>query len=303
MEIRDELRAPEPPVAVSWADHGPQAVRAVLRPKLADVYFEASGPWPTDDVDHVHDVRVASRRLRAAIAVVKPLLGRAAADQARARVKSLGDALGARRAADVSLAWVGEAEAKVEDEDERTVLAQLRALLELRVRRTTARILSEHPAGALIADGLALLRLADRAAPDGPPLSVGIDAELRKRTQAVRVALPSMATPEDDEGHHAVRIALKRLRYTCEIASQAWPGRVPAEGVSALKSMQEALGDLHDQVELIAVLDTPRVRRGVPGVGVDALVGRLRDDRAEAYERARTAVDTHGVRLLATIQA
>lgn len=301
-DARARLEAPQPPLVMSASARGPDALRPLLLPRIADVYFEATAPWPEDDVDRVHDVRVATRRLRAALAVATPLLGAHAARGARARVEALGDALGARRAADVSQAWVTEEQASTEDLGERMVLARLHALLEVRRQRTGARLHATFPRDRLLGDGAALVALA-ASAHEGPPLAEGIEAELAKRARAVERALDSMEDPDDDEGHHALRIALKRLRYTCEITGEAWPERVPESGVVDLKAMQDGLGKLHDQVELIELVDGRRARRGVPGSSADAIVERLRAARDRLYEEARHAVAAHGAPLLEAISS
>ncbi len=301
-DARARLRSPSPPLPLAASARGPEALRPLLLPRIADVYFEATAPWPEDDVDRVHDVRVASRRLRAALAVAAPLLGDRAARRARAWVESLGDALGARRGADVSQAWVFEAQASTEDLGERMVLARLHALLEVRRRRAGARLHATYPRERLLGEGAELVALAE-STPAGPPLAEGLDAELRKRTRAVERSLDSMDDPDDDDGHHALRIALKRLRYTCEIAAEGWPERVPESGVVALKAMQDGLGKLHDQVELIALVDGPRTRRGVPGPAADAIVERLRASRDALYGVAQRSVAAHGGPLLAALSS
>jgi CHAD domain-containing protein len=239
MPLAERLRAYlDTPVEALWTLRGPEAAVPLLAPRIRDVYLEASARWPDDDVERVHDVRVATRRLRAALAAVAPLLRRGAEQRARARVQALGRTLGPRRAADVSQAWVSAARAATEDADEQAVLDRLFGLLALRRQRTTERLHAYFPVQVLIEDGLVVLEAAVHSSPDGPRLDVGIDAELRGRVREVTRQLPSMGTPHDDEGHHELRIALKRLRYTCELAQQAWPGRVPDGVLPGLKAMQ-----------------------------------------------------------------
>ena len=55
----------------------------------------------------------------------------------------------------------------------------------------------------------------------------------------------SLENPFDRERHHAMRIALKRLRYTMEISSPLYSGRLD-EAVKAVKRVQTLLGDVHD---------------------------------------------------------
>jgi CHAD domain-containing protein len=302
MPLAERLRAYlDTPVEALWTLRGPEAAVPLLAPRIRDVYLEASARWPDDDVERVHDVRVATRRLRAALAAVAPLLRRGAEQRARARVQALGRTLGPRRAADVSQAWVSAARAATEDADEQAVLDRLFGLLALRRQRTTERLHAYFPVQVLIEDGLVVLEAAVHSSPDGPRLDVGIDAELRGRVREVTRHLPSMGTPHDDEGHHELRIALKRLRYTCELAQQAWPGRVPDGVLPGLKAMQGALGQLHDRVDVIVLLDTPRARRSVPPRGVASILARIRAERAEWLARAQAVVEAEAEGVLRTL--
>ena len=56
---------------------------------------------------------------------------------------------------------------------------------------------------------------------------------------------PVVRNPDDASGHHRVRIAAKKLRYTLEIYSPLYPDRCrPA--IRNLKKLQKLLGELHD---------------------------------------------------------
>jgi len=56
------------------------------------------------DIERVHDMRVATRRLRAALEVFEPCFPAAGYKKALAEVKSIADALGERRDADIAIA-------------------------------------------------------------------------------------------------------------------------------------------------------------------------------------------------------
>lgn len=58
----------------------------------------------TDDIERVHDMRVASRRLRAAMEIFEPCFPRKRFRETLREVKALADALGERRDRDVSIA-------------------------------------------------------------------------------------------------------------------------------------------------------------------------------------------------------
>jgi CHAD domain-containing protein len=88
------LRAEEP-YAVAAAK-----VVAVRARELAD---HSRNVLDTDDIERVHDMRVASRRLRAALEIFEPCFPGAQHDEALTEVKAIADALGERRDADVTI--------------------------------------------------------------------------------------------------------------------------------------------------------------------------------------------------------
>jgi CHAD domain-containing protein len=89
------LRAEEPYAAVA------AKVVAVRARELAD---HSQNVLDTDDIERVHDMRVASRRLRAALEIFEPCFPEARHDEVLTEVKAIADALGERRDADVTIA-------------------------------------------------------------------------------------------------------------------------------------------------------------------------------------------------------
>lgn len=86
------------------------AVRAV-EVRADELLTLSAGVLDTDDVERVHDMRVATRRLRAAMEVFGPCFPPKRLKRALGDVKELADALGARRDPDVQLqALAGYAE-------------------------------------------------------------------------------------------------------------------------------------------------------------------------------------------------
>ena len=61
-----------------------------------------------DEIERVHDMRVATRRLRAALEVFEPCFERKRFNRVLSEVKALADALGERRDPDVTIATLVE---------------------------------------------------------------------------------------------------------------------------------------------------------------------------------------------------
>jgi CHAD domain-containing protein len=77
------------------------AAARAIEVRAAEVFEHSSGVLELDDVEPLHDMRVATRRLRAALEVFAPCFPRKRHRKALKRVKSLADALGERRDRDV----------------------------------------------------------------------------------------------------------------------------------------------------------------------------------------------------------
>jgi CHAD domain-containing protein len=78
----------------------------VVEVRSAEVLELAPGVLDLDEIERVHDMRVASRRLRAALEVFRPCFPRKRHRRALKRVKELADALGERRDRDVSIEFL-----------------------------------------------------------------------------------------------------------------------------------------------------------------------------------------------------
>jgi CHAD domain-containing protein len=79
------------------------AAVAIVSTRGAELAEHAQGVLDTGDIDRVHDMRVATRRLRAALEIFEPCFPRESHRQALRDVKRLADGLGERRDRDVAI--------------------------------------------------------------------------------------------------------------------------------------------------------------------------------------------------------
>jgi CHAD domain-containing protein len=79
------------------------AAARILRVRADEMAAEAGGVLDTGDIERVHDMRVATRRLRAVLEIFAPALPKAERKAVLRDVKALADALGARRDPDVQI--------------------------------------------------------------------------------------------------------------------------------------------------------------------------------------------------------
>jgi CHAD domain-containing protein len=75
----------------------------IVRVRTAELFAHAEGVLDTRDIERVHDMRVASRRLRAVLEIFAPCFPSSEFDGVLRDVKQLADALGERRDPDVHI--------------------------------------------------------------------------------------------------------------------------------------------------------------------------------------------------------
>jgi CHAD domain-containing protein len=95
----------------------------VVEVRAEEVFERAEGVLDLSDVERVHDMRVATRRLRAALEIFAPALPRKRHRKALKKVKELADALGVRRDLDVEIELLEGLADDVESEDREALTA------------------------------------------------------------------------------------------------------------------------------------------------------------------------------------
>ena len=95
-------KAREIPELTTELPYGEVAAR-VLEVRTEELIEHAENVLDMADIERVHDMRVATRRLRAAIEVFRPCFPKGEAKAALREVKALADALGERRDRDVAI--------------------------------------------------------------------------------------------------------------------------------------------------------------------------------------------------------
>src|SRR5215213_8111241 len=80
------------------------AAAKVVAVRAREVADHSQAVLDVTDIERVHDMRVATRRLRAALEIFEPCFPKAQHEEALGEVKAVADALGERRDADVTIA-------------------------------------------------------------------------------------------------------------------------------------------------------------------------------------------------------
>jgi CHAD domain-containing protein len=278
------------------------AVQAHLQEQVAELV--ARDPHTRRNTpDALHKMRVATRRLRSALATFRPLLERELTDPLRDELRWLAGVLGAARDAEVMHARLRRL---VAAEPGDLVLGNVRDRIDVLM---TARHRTAHDAVLEALDGERYLRLLDALEQlvDDPPFlpEAGEDAaaalpRLVRRTwrrldRTMSAAERAAPGPEQEELLHEVRKEAKRSRYAAE-AVQPVVGRPARRYAAAVTELQETLGDVQDGVVTRQVLRELGAR-GHPAGEDGFTFGRLHaleQVRAEAavarWPQARAAV-------------
>lgn len=128
------------------------AAAKAIEVRSKEVFAGADGVLDLEETERVHDMRVATRRLRAALEIFAACFPRKCHRKALKRVKALADALGERRDADVEIALLEQLAGGVEEPD----LPALERLIE--DRRARQRQANEELAPYVAAKRLKKLR-------------------------------------------------------------------------------------------------------------------------------------------------
>lgn len=232
---------------------------AILRRHFATLLANEPVARVGDDAEGLHDMRVASRRLRAAIALFAGFLP-TEAERLRPELAWLGQTVGAVRDLDVQLerldAWT---ELLPPSDDE--ALVRLRALLASERDRARAELLDalDSPRYARLVRRFTTMLQTRSGTRTAAARAVAPDLVAR-RHRSLRKAIRSLRGSDDPAAYHRVRIADKRFRYALESLADVYPGETKRL-VGRAVALQDLLGehqDAHVAVERLRDLAATR---------------------------------------------
>lgn len=225
-----------------------------LQERLPALTKEVEGVRTANDIEYVHRMRVASRRVRNALALFGEDLPRKHYDNWRDEIRRITRALGAARDTDVQIAWLQDFLTRLSDEAQRVGIERL--LLRLRQQRARA----QNKVGKAL-DRVEDKRILDDMSETLHELLVyarvyeveSLPTDLyRRANEAIRLRLeelltyePHIAYPERTAELHQMRIAAKHLRYTLEVFNPLYE-KALRKPIKIVKEIQELLGEVHD---------------------------------------------------------
>ena len=305
-------RIPLTPAPLSKADRGyrlfrqesPAPVKALPIPLAADdtpvaafirialacidhLQRNHAGAATSDDPEYIHQMRVATRRLRAALRLFAPMLP---PDFARYSVEPLRDLmalLGQARDLDVLLAEIAEPVlAALPDEPRLAALVGIITERSFDRRRDAVAYLRAPAYGAIILAMLETLHAEAKKTENvgagetamshpTPPTRATLAKFAGERLQRLRKQVRKLAAAariDDPPSLHALRIGIKRLRYALEFFAPLAAPKAMRRPVEQLVGLQEALGQINDLANAGELLmdcadDDARLREAVTLIG------------------------------------
>ena len=268
------------PIPLDPEDQPAHAFTQIALSCLEHLQQNHPGAIASDDPEYIHQMRVATRRLRAALRLFRPLLPADLAGALTEPLRELMDVLGQARDYDVLLAEIAEPVLQALP-DEPRLAALVGIITERRFdrRHTAVAFLRSPRFGSLVLQVLATLhahgeslKVGDgRTAQAAPTLAAFADKHLRRLRKKV-VRLAAAARIDNPPSLHALRIGIKRLRYALEFFAPLAAPQAMRRVLGRLAGLQETLGQINDLANAGHLLmdcarDDPRLREAVTLIG------------------------------------
>ena len=229
------------------------AADALLQ-RLDAVAQETAGVRLGQDIEYVHRMRVASRRLRSALTIFEPCLEAGGLHGFQKPIRRVTKELGAARDIDVQLEALTDFINSDPDKSHRPGIERLMLRLQQQRNKMQLRVVAEIDrllASPVWQDMQRPLReLTVRANLRGTrreskALRHSAARSVTQELEGLLAHEPYIEQPERSEELHQMRIAAKKLRYSLEIFAPLYSGALN-EPLATAKEVQKILGDIHD---------------------------------------------------------
>jgi len=235
--------------------------------------------------ESLHQMRVATRQLRAVLRAARPLLAPDWADSLQNELRWLGQLLGHARDLDVQLAYFCEESAAMDVRDRRP-LAQFIAHLETERNHAHGILLNELKSARY----LNLIRRLQQTAQDLVVIeaTIALNDLAKSSFKKLRKSILRLAAAPSDVALHKIRIKTKRARYAAELA-ETTVGKAATRFIKRACTLQDILGMHQDAIQAEAhvrafLKQSTNVRAAfVAG----RMVERQRERRKEARKNMR----------------
>jgi CHAD domain-containing protein len=275
--------SPEPPPAsdAPVVDHVKWALARHVRWLLA----HDPGTRLGREAESLHQMRVATRQLRAVLRATRPLLVPAWADSLRDELRWLGQLLGQARDLDVQLAYFRKESAALDARDRRP-LTQFIAHLEAQRNNAQEVLLNELKSDRY----LDLIRRLQQAAHE--PTAVESTVTLRDLAKQefikLRNAIRQAGHAPNNATIHETRIKTKRARYAAELAEPT-VGKPATRFINKARVVQDALGMHQDALQAEAHIRA--FLKESTSARAAFVAGRMVERQRQRRERAREKME------------
>ena len=232
---------PQPASDASVVDHVKWALTRHVRWLIAHDPGTRLGREP----ESLHQMRVATRQLRAVLRAIRPLLVPEWTDSLRDELRWLGQLLGPARDLDVQLAYFREESVALDVRDRRP-LTQFIAHLEAQRNNVQEILLNELKSERYID----LIRRLQQAAhtPTVVESTVTLRDLAKQEFTKVRNAICQAGPAPNNAKIHETRIKTKRARYAAELAEPT-VGKPATRFINKARAVQDVLGMHQDAIQ------------------------------------------------------
>lgn len=267
-----------------------EAFQVIARASLSAIAANAALVRETSDEAALHQLRVAVRRLRSAIAACADLVGDAEAPAIRAALKWLAGTCGEARDLDVFVA-------SLEGAPEAALLAEPLAQARAHAYAKACAALSSGRFRDLVIEAAAWIETGAWVAGPGKapaqrraePARAFAARALAQRWKAWK-RLAEDFESLDVAGRHRLRLKAKGLRYAAEAFASLFPARPAARLVTRVKALQDELGALNDAAVAKALLDGLRLDLAQREAASSLIAARAGNGK-RGLKRARKAAE------------
>jgi CHAD domain-containing protein len=266
---------------------------AVLRKQFGVMRANEPGTRLGEDIEALHDMRVASRRLRAAMAAFRPFLTPRML-RFRDQLGWVASALGEVRDLDVQLERMHEWRADASPE-RAAALSSVQEVLDNRraaARKRMLAVLDSRRYESLSRSFSSALRFGPPKsfAPGRVPVLAIAPDLVERRHKSVRKRGDAIGKDSPPDAYHELRIEAKKLRYALEFVGTGIYGKPALEFSARVTAMQDVLGlhqDAYVAMDLLQEIADSSGRRLGPAtlMAMGSISERYRQDAANLRAR------------------
>ena len=262
-----------------------------LLSRTEELKNQIEGVRKADDIEYVHKLRVASRRVRVALSIFEPCFRKKRIRKWKKTIRNLTRSFGAARDADVQITFLEGYMASAEPPTTQGLeyLITLHKARRAAMKPNLVKVLGTIEGSGILDDIFASCGQITDGEGGGKSnirtLSTYEKAhnQISTRLDEAQALEPFVHDETAVAKHHELRIAAKRLRYTMEIFSSLYDEAL-SDDISLMKQFQDVLGEIHDYD--VWIQDLKIDRQSVPSdarYGVSKLLAHLVETRRSRY--------------------